>query len=339
MSAEGAATQPKPGGEHNRGMSAAVSVPGYRLREPMPDGHAGEVFLAEPEEGGEPVVVRVYGVGRRTRGPEAPGVQAGVLRLVAGLVPAPRVLEWRAADSAGPGLLVMTRLPGVPLVTVLPRADGVLQRRLGASMGEILGRLSGLALPGIGAFTDERLTRGMYPLHSESLVGWLDHHRTGTVLEELGAPALESLTRVAEHAERLLAVSPRACLVHGDLSARNVLCDPEAGAITGLVDWEFAHPGHPVEDLGKLLRKGPGLPFVDATIEAMTPWLPAAERADADAVRERGRAADLYWLIEMASRRGQSPATYRAFRLIEVIAATGDLLGDLTLGGTDRVSV
>ncbi|MEZ5193800.1 MAG: phosphotransferase [Nocardioides sp.] len=124
-------------------------------------------------------------------------------------------------------------------------------------------------------------------------------------------------------------MSPRACLVHGDLSARNVLCDPESGEVTGLVDWEFAHAGHPVEDLGKLVRKGPGLPFVDATITAMTPWLPAPERASVDELRERARAADLYWIIEVASRRGESPATYRAFDLLKRLAASGRLLGDL----------
>ena len=33
---------------------------------------------------------------------------------------------------------------------------------------------------------------------------------------------------------------------------------------------------------------------------------------------------------EVASRRGQSPATYRAFDLLRVLARTGRLLGDLT---------
>ena len=36
-------------------------------------------------------------------------------------------------------------------------------------------------------------------------------------------------------------------LVHGDVSFRNTLIDK--GRLTGLLDWEFAHPGDPVEDL------------------------------------------------------------------------------------------
>jgi Ser/Thr protein kinase RdoA (MazF antagonist) len=38
-------------------------------------------------------------------------------------------------------------------------------------------------------------------------------------------------------------------LVHGDYRPNNVLIDPATLQITGVVDWEFAHLGSPVEDL------------------------------------------------------------------------------------------
>ncbi|MER6142657.1 phosphotransferase [Streptomyces sparsogenes] len=38
-------------------------------------------------------------------------------------------------------------------------------------------------------------------------------------------------------------------LVHGDFGPNNVLVDPVTFQITAVVDWEFAHPGDPVEDL------------------------------------------------------------------------------------------
>ncbi|MEZ5097433.1 MAG: hypothetical protein R2731_15850 [Nocardioides sp.] len=61
------------------------------------------------------------------------------------------------------------------------------------------------------------------------------------------------------------------------------------------------------------MRKGPGLPFVDATITAMTPGCRRPSGPPSTSCEERARAADLYWIIEVASRRGESPATYRAF--------------------------
>lgn len=311
-------------------MSPSVpEVHGYTEIAPLSGGHAGETFTGRPVGGGPLVVLRVYGVGTRRRGPEAPEVQAGVLRLVQGLVPAPELVEYRTAWPDGAGLLVTTRLPGLQLSQVLGGADDELQTRLGRSLGEALGRMSGIALTGPGGFHDHRLRIGLWPEGAESLVTWLDHYRHGTALEELADRQIATLHDLCARGDTLLAVNPRACLVHGDLSPRNALADPDAGVVTGIVDWEFAHAGHPVEDLGKLLRDGPGSPFARAAVDAMTPWLPHAEQAAPYDLMERARAADLYWIIEVASRRGQSPATYRAFDLLQVIARTGRLLGDL----------
>ncbi|HEY3869313.1 MAG TPA: phosphotransferase [Actinocrinis sp.] len=38
-------------------------------------------------------------------------------------------------------------------------------------------------------------------------------------------------------------------LVHGDFGPNNVLLDPVSFAVTGVLDWEFAHLGDPLEDL------------------------------------------------------------------------------------------
>jgi aminoglycoside phosphotransferase (APT) family kinase protein len=38
-------------------------------------------------------------------------------------------------------------------------------------------------------------------------------------------------------------------LVHGDFGPNNVLLDPQAAAVTAVLDWEWAHCGDPVEDL------------------------------------------------------------------------------------------
>jgi hypothetical protein len=38
-------------------------------------------------------------------------------------------------------------------------------------------------------------------------------------------------------------------LAHGDFGPNNMLLDPATFAVTALVDWEWAHPGDPVEDL------------------------------------------------------------------------------------------
>lgn len=307
-------TRPEPG--------PVPTVPGYADVRRLPGGHTHELFLASGPDGSE-VVLRVFGAGTRQRGPEAPAVQAGVLRLVHGLVPAPVLLEQRA------DLLVTTKLGGTNLRAVLRTASPTTQERLGTAMGEVLGRLTGIALTGPGGFLDDQQRLAPYEPAANSLVTWLDDHWSGTALEALGRQGYDALVDVAFRADSLLATSRRAVLVHGDLSPRNVLCDPESGEITGVVDWEFAHAGHPVEDAGKLIRRHPATPFADAALAALNTWLPAREQACVDDLRERARAADFYWLLEVASRRGASSATERAWRIVHAIARSGDLLGDV----------
>jgi aminoglycoside phosphotransferase (APT) family kinase protein len=40
-----------------------------------------------------------------------------------------------------------------------------------------------------------------------------------------------------------------AVLVHGDYGPNNMLFDPRAVTVTAVLDWEWAHPGDPIEDL------------------------------------------------------------------------------------------
>ncbi|MEI2820903.1 MAG: phosphotransferase [Marmoricola sp.] len=307
---------------------AACPIPvvqGYPDLRRLPGGHTHETYLGTHD--GEDVVVRVYGSGTRRRGPEAPGVQAGVHRLAAGILPVPRLIEWRPGVH---GLLVTSRLPGVPLHGVLEYADADLQHRLGTSMGEVLGRMANMAMTGPGCLKNEKLLLGPWEAHSESLVTWLAHHTPGSALEQLGTEVLDGLRVLAEQGDELLAISPRAVLVHGDLSPRNVLCDPTSGQITGLIDWEFARSGHPVEDAGKMIRRHGALPFADHMLMAMNPWLPTREQASLPELMARARAADFYWLIEVGSRRGGSPATNRAWKLLRKMGAQRTLLPDRT---------
>jgi aminoglycoside phosphotransferase (APT) family kinase protein len=64
----------------------------------------------------------------------------------------------------------------------------------------------------------------------------------GEVLRRIQAVDLSRLRLV-------LPGRPAPTLVHGDFGPNNALLDPGADAVTAIVDWEWAHAGHPVEDL------------------------------------------------------------------------------------------
>ena len=56
--------------------------------------------------------------------------------------------------------------------------------------------------------------------------------------------------------------------MHSDLNPKNLLLDPDTLAITGVLDWEFAHAGHPFTDLGNVLRFDRAPAYVDAVLGA-----------------------------------------------------------------------
>ena len=132
---------------------------------------------------------------------------------------------------------------------------------------------------------------------------------------------LERLQAVAADAEALLDRVGRTCLVHSDLNLKNLLVDPDTLTVTGLLDWEFAHSGHPFTDLGNLLRFDRRPAYVDAVLAV---WCDRHGGSPADALH-LARAADLWALVDLAARRGQNPVADRAHEHLVAIARTGDL--------------
>jgi Ser/Thr protein kinase RdoA (MazF antagonist) len=280
---------------------------------PLAGGWSGQTFLAEA--GGELSVVRIYPPGRR--GDDAPEIDAAVLRLVRGLVPVPEVLEVRRAVAAAdqPGLLVTSYLPGERGDLLLPTLDGRAAADLGLRLGRLAADLAGMPMLRSGPFVDAELSIGDFDLPG-GLPGFVE------VLGPTWEPdILGRLVEVTGRAQMLLDAVGRTCLVHSDLNPKNVLVDPDTLELTGVLDWEFAHAGHPHTDLGNLLRFDRTPAYADAVLAA---W---CERrgTDPDVTLELARAADLWALVDLASRAGQNPVADRADKQLRAIARTGDL--------------
>lgn len=273
--------------------------------EPLPGGWSGQTFLAEVA--GERSVVRVYAEDGH-RGPAAAEVDAALLRLVRGLLPVPEVLELRRADPASgmPALLVTSYLPGVRGDLLLPDLDEAGRRLLGRRLGSLVADLGGMPQLSDGPFVDGDLRIGEWGLPDG--------------LSELVATVRPELGAVAEDAQDLLDTVSRRVLVHADLNPKNLLVDPDTLEITGLVDWEFAHAGHPFTDLGNLLRFERDPVLTTAVLQKY------GERRDVDPADALAlaRAADLWALVDLAARPEANPVAARADRLVRVISATGE---------------
>jgi aminoglycoside phosphotransferase (APT) family kinase protein len=284
---------------------------------PLDGGWSGETFVAEVA--GERSVVRIY-VRPSHRGAAAYEVDAALLRLVRGLLPVPEVLEIRRADEATgmPALLVTSFLPGERLELLLPRLGEHERATLGRSLGGILADLGGMPMLSAGPFVDGRLAIGSFQPDLDGLPEAVE-----LAEPQLGwwsPDELAGLREVAVDAQALLDTVGRRVLVHSDFNAKNLLVDPESLELTGLLDWEYAHAGHPFTDLGNLLRFERDQAFTEAVLASYTARRGGAA-ADALAL---ARAADLWALVDLAPRRAENPVAERADRLLRAVALRRD---------------
>ncbi len=283
--------------------------------EPLPGGWSGQTFVAQA--GDERTVVRLYARPSH-RGAAAHEVDAALLTLVRGLLPVPEVLEVRRAAGDGmPALVVTSFLPGERAELVLPTLDSAQLATVGANLGRLLARLAAIPMLRAGAFVDGDLRIEPFDAGGNDLTAWVAEHAERL---ELTPGELAGLDEVAEAAQADLDGVRRVSLVHSDFNPKNLLIDPETLEITGLVDWEFSHAGSPYADLGNLLRFERAPALVDAVLgEYAALSGEAPERA-----LDLARAADLFALVELASRHGQNPIADLAHQLLRVIAARRD---------------
>ena len=290
--------------------------------EPLAGGWSGETFVAEAA--GERSVVRIYA---RTghRGAAAHEVDAALHRLVRGLVPVPEVLEVRRADPAAdlPALLVTAWVDGVRGDELLPDLDDTARARLGTHLGDLVADLAGMPMLKAGPFVDGELRIGSFSAEGEPPLDGLPAF-VSLVESSLGwwrPEELDGLREVAVDAQALLDTVGRCCLVHSDLNPKNLLLDPDTLEVAALVDWEYAHAGHPYTDLGNLLRFERDPAFTTAVLDA---YVARRGGTPAEALA-LARAADLWALLDLAPRRSQNPVAEAADRLLREIARTRDV--------------
>ncbi|WP_285102414.1 phosphotransferase [Promicromonospora sp. MEB111] len=310
-------------------------LPGYLL-EPLTGGWSGETFLATPSRaarGGDRLVVRFFADARHT--PDAARIQAALLDRVRSALPVPAVREVHDGDGALPGALVTELLPGERGDLVLARlvaehreggrreggrsTEGALGA-LGRALGRVAGTLATTPMPRTGLFAGADLRIEPFDLW---LPDWVDAHAPGLTAGGWSDGEVAGLRKVAERAgvDREGATP---CLVHSDLNPKNVLVDPATLQVTGVLDWEFAHAGHPATDLGNLLRFDREPPYVEGVLDGWSAGV-GADGSDRRRALHLARSADLVALIELAARAETNPVVRQARAHLRAIARTGDV--------------
>ena len=196
-------------------------------------------FDALTPAGVVPLIVRIARLWseQAQAGSAGMAAEAALLRLAAaGGVPVPALHgELIPQDGLGEGY-VMQRLDGETRGPRILRdaAFDAVRPQLAAQCGEIMARIHALpraALPPLRtAFAHDEAT------------GWAERLRAGGSVRPVLAWALRWLL---DHAS---APQGEAVLVHADFRNGNLMVGPEG--VRGVLDWELAHLGDPMEDLG-----------------------------------------------------------------------------------------
>ncbi|WP_239021819.1 phosphotransferase family protein [Nocardioides jishulii] len=283
--------------------------------QPLPGGWSGESFLTGI--GDERSVVRIFASAGEGR-PYAAQVDAALMRLVRGLVPVPEVLEVRPATAGSPPLLVTRYVPGARADDVVRDADDVVLAEVGRHLGHLAGTLAGMPTLRAGEFADEDLRIEPFPGDRGDLPAHVEAHLDD--LRALDDAGRDGLRRLVREAQDVLDEVGRTCLVHGDLTPKNVVLTPE-GDVAALVDWEHAHSGMPHADLGSLLRFDRHPAWEDAVVAG---WCEVRDEEPALA-RERARCADLFALVDLGARQGGNLVVDLAELFLAEIVRTQDV--------------
>lgn len=164
-------------------------------------------------------------------------VEAQLLRLAAQAgVPVPGVGHvLRPEDGIGHGF-VMTRLEGeaLPPKILKDPAFASALPKLAAQCGQALARIHGIELARLPA------------LRTADAAGEVAAYRERYRSCGVPKPVFEFAFRWLE--QNLPPPKPRLALVHGDFRHGNLMIGPDG--LRGVLDWELAHLGDPMEDLG-----------------------------------------------------------------------------------------
>ncbi len=164
-------------------------------------------------------------------------LEAAVVRAARrGGVPVPELLDARRRDD-GMAFMVLEAIEGETIARKIQRDDdyATARSRLAGDFGRALARIHALdphELDGLEA-TDQL---GYYT----------------EVLDSLGRPH-PVLELVRNWLVDTRPASSRTCVVHGDFRLGNVIVGPDG--LRAVIDWELAHLGDPMEDLGWLCVK------------------------------------------------------------------------------------
>lgn len=177
-------------------------------------------------------------------------------------LPVPKILGERA--TSGHVFTLMEHLPGTLACELENNLPEVELQALGDAIGSLLRKVHNVQFTQPGSLDEHLHVNDPHPNLGDAWLAYMREVMHGRRAESrLGQEQCKAVLQLLNHYEAdLHALHPTHCLVHSDFNLKNLLVQkkPSRWKISGLLDWEFAHVGSPLVDVGNFYRFEEALP-------------------------------------------------------------------------------
>jgi len=202
----------------------------------------------------KPFILRIY-----VRDTEGAYREQKLAHLLKKCVPLPDV--YFIGECEGYWYAITEYISGINLRDFLLNHPHENMQQVMREAGQILSTIQSYEFP-IAGFFDAQLNI-IQPTSRQSYITFAKECLAQPgVLKAFGPKALSHLTKVFEKHQSLFPDEHQTHLVHGDYGPENLLVDKVEGQwkITGVLDWEFAFSGSPLQDVANMLRYAHHMP-------------------------------------------------------------------------------
>ncbi|MDD9934676.1 MAG: phosphotransferase [Myxococcales bacterium] len=266
---------------------------------------------------GERCVLRIAG-----REPELVAIECALLRMLHGRLPVAEVLRVETGEGPiGRPHALLSLLPGEPLCRVEDTLELSAIAALGRQVGELAARLHDTRFEASGFFSVDADGELALPDPLPTIRGPYDDLARAclakpVVRERLGASLFDALaTCIERDGDVAWDGLPQGRLTHSDFNQKNILVAPVDGrwTVTGVLDFEFAHSGSGIDDLGNFVRFAGEQPDYG---EALVEGYRAAGGQLPDDWRFRTRYLDLIPMMQGLARETIGPRSLATARAV-----------------------
>jgi aminoglycoside phosphotransferase (APT) family kinase protein len=207
----------------------------------------------------QPYILRVY-----LRDKDAAYCEQKLGELLKDKIPIPQI--YFVGDLNEYRFAIAEFMPGITLRDFLLGDEIYDMEELMEEVGEILAKIQTIRFPVSGFFGNDLTIQE--PLMQQGYVTFAKEClKHPTVTETLGNAAIANISQLLDTHATLFPEATQTHLVHGDYDPANLLVDRINGhwKISGVLDWEFAFSGSPLQDVANMLRYAHHMPTIYET--------------------------------------------------------------------------